>query len=216
VSGASELSVVVPARDAAVTIRAALRSVLDRADGLLEVIVIDDASVDETAAIAAAMDPRVRVIAGRGIGPAAARNAGVRAARGTLIGFLDADDEWLATAPDQRRLVLARSPFGGAIAVGPTVVCREGVDTAPALLRTLGEVLVPRALALAHPLNESLRRGEDLEWFLRVADAGVEVIVTPEPVARYHRRPGSLSQDAGVGLLAGLAATIRRRSERSV
>lgn len=85
---APDLAVVIPARDAAATIRAAIDSVLSRAEGLAELLVVDDGSRDATASIASAHpDSRVRVIGGRGIGPAAARNDGVRAARSPLIGF---------------------------------------------------------------------------------------------------------------------------------
>lgn len=211
------LTVVIPARDAAATLPGAIASIAERAEALLEIVVVDDRSTDATAQVAGAADPRVRVIEGRGVGPAAARNDGVRAARGALVGFLDADDEWLAAAPDLRRRLLVdaadREPERAVVAIGPTIVRREGVDAPPAILRSSGEALLPRTLALAHPFDESLLRGEDLEWFLRLADAGVQLRACDQPVARYHRAAGSLSGNGTDGLLAGLAATIRRRRE---
>lgn len=97
------LSVVVPAHDAAGTIESALRSVFAQRLQPDEVIVVDDASSDGTAAVAAAVDPRVRVVrrssvdeSGRAApsGPSRARNAGVEACSGEWVAFLDADDKW--------------------------------------------------------------------------------------------------------------------------
>ncbi len=97
------LSVVVPAHDAAGTIEAALRSVLAQRLQPDEVIVVDDASSDGTATVAAAVDPGVRLVrrgaggqsdASGPSGPSGARNAGVEASSGEWVAFLDADDEW--------------------------------------------------------------------------------------------------------------------------
>ena len=93
------ISVIIPARDAAGTLRACLDAV-GAQRGLEtspEVIVVDDGSKDETAQIAESHGARViRRPAG---GPAAARNAGARAARGAILAFTDADcaptPEWL-------------------------------------------------------------------------------------------------------------------------
>jgi glycosyltransferase involved in cell wall biosynthesis len=96
------VSVVVPCYNAAPYIQSALQSVLaqreaDVAD--VEIIVVDDASVDDSAArveaMAAAHPGTIRLIRQRqNRGPAAARNAGIRQATGSLICFLDADDEY--------------------------------------------------------------------------------------------------------------------------
>lgn len=100
-----DLSVVIPAHNASDTIGAALESLArQRFNGTWEVIVVDNASTDETAAVAltfAERLPAIRVVDAfdrRGI--PYARNRGVEAARGRLIAFCDADDEvseqWLA------------------------------------------------------------------------------------------------------------------------
>lgn len=89
------LSVVIPLYDKAATIDRALRSVLSQSVADLEVVVVDDGSTDDSAAIVAACpDPRVRLIRQANAGPGAARNAGALAARAALLAFLDADDEW--------------------------------------------------------------------------------------------------------------------------
>ena len=90
---AVEVSVVVPARQAAATLPRTLRA-LARSDfaGVSEVVVVDDASTDATGALAAAAGARV-VRLERQAGPAAARNAGAAAAHGALVAFTDADCE---------------------------------------------------------------------------------------------------------------------------
>lgn len=93
------ISVVIPAYNAAGTITRAVDSALRQTEPRLEVLVIDDASTDATAAITArlaAQDPRVRLLRQAvNRGPAAARNRGVAQARGAWIALLDADDEFV-------------------------------------------------------------------------------------------------------------------------
>ncbi len=206
-----DLSVVVPARDASATIEAAVGSVLASADGLLEVIVVDDGSRDDGGSRAAALDPRVHVVTTAGEGPAAARNAGLAAAQGALVGFLDADDLWAAGRPDPRRAVLAGAPE--AIALGLTQLTSAGSPTGdPFVLWSFGAALAARSTWRAlSPFDERLTRGEDVEWFLRARDAGARIVTVDAVVQEYARRPGSLSSDPSAGLLAGLRATIERR-----
>lgn len=103
-----DVSFVVPARNAARTIEAAVSSALAQEGIAVEVIVVDDGSTDDTAAIAermAASDERVRVLrrttAG---GPSAARNLAIDEARGRWIAVLDADD---LVAPERSRHLVA-------------------------------------------------------------------------------------------------------------
>jgi len=88
------VTVVVPARDAAPTLPALLDALaaLVLPDGTgLQVVLADDGSTDGTAALAAAHPLGVRVVAGSGRGPAAARNAAVAHADGEVLAFTDAD-----------------------------------------------------------------------------------------------------------------------------
>ena len=92
-----ECTVVIPTRDCAGYISAALDSVRIQNCTNLEVIVVNDGSTDETGEVLrrfAADWPELRIIATAGIGPAAARNAALAVARGSWIAFLDADDIW--------------------------------------------------------------------------------------------------------------------------
>ena len=103
------VSVIIPCRNGAKTVAAAVRSAIGQTEPPLEVIVVDDVSTDETGAVAAAAGARViRNETRRNAG--GSRNAGIAAARGEFLAFLDADavaaPDWLARA----REVFARDP----------------------------------------------------------------------------------------------------------
>ena len=100
-----QISVVIPAYNAAAHLGAALASVEAQLQAPAEVIVVDDGSVDATAAIAAKAGACVIRQANAGV--SAARNAGVRLAQSEWIAFLDADDRWLP-AFTQRASAAAR------------------------------------------------------------------------------------------------------------
>jgi len=89
-----EVSVVIPAFNAAKEIARAIESCLNQTFPPIEILVVDDGSSDDTAAVAAGFPAPVRVLRKENGGPAAARNLGVRRAKGDWIALLDADDEW--------------------------------------------------------------------------------------------------------------------------
>jgi glycosyltransferase involved in cell wall biosynthesis len=108
------VSVVIPSRDALRWLPRAIASV-GGGPGV-EIIVVDDGSTDGTEAFLAALmrqAPGLRAITGPGRGAAAARNAGIAAARAPLIAFLDADDRWrLDKLAQQAALHTARPDLG--------------------------------------------------------------------------------------------------------
>ena len=101
------VSVIIPTHNRAQFIQRAIASVLTQSHSDLEVIVVDDASKDDTVRIVAdyaRKDARVRLVRhDQQKGAQAARNAGIRAAQGEWIAFLDSDDQWL---PDSLALRL--------------------------------------------------------------------------------------------------------------
>lgn len=92
------VSIIIPAYQSAKTLPRALDSVLQQSYDDYEVIVVDDHSSDETQSVVErymASDVRIKyVLLKKNSGPGSARNAGVAAAKGTLLAFLDADDAW--------------------------------------------------------------------------------------------------------------------------
>jgi glycosyltransferase involved in cell wall biosynthesis/GT2 family glycosyltransferase len=96
-TAATMTSVVIPAHDAERTLAAAVGSVLGQTHDPLRVVIVDDGSTDGTLELAralAARDRRIAVHHQENRGPAAARNTGIRAGGGPLVGFLDSDDLW--------------------------------------------------------------------------------------------------------------------------
>jgi peptidoglycan/LPS O-acetylase OafA/YrhL len=88
------VSVIVPAHNAAAHVRTAVGSVLAQTWQDLELLVVDDGSTDGTHKLLAGYGARLRVLRQANAGPAAARNHGLREARGEYVAFLDADDFW--------------------------------------------------------------------------------------------------------------------------
>ena len=94
------VSVVVPTKDRAAVLPAAVASVLGQTYPDLELLVVDDGSTDGTADVLAelaASDPRVRTFHQPNAGVSAARNHGLREAKGRLVAYLDSDNTWVPT-----------------------------------------------------------------------------------------------------------------------
>ncbi len=89
------VSVIIPAYNCASTVAETLDSVLEQDHRKTEVIVVNDGSTDNTLEVLRGYADRVRIIDQPNAGPPAARNAGIRAATGEYIAFLDADDVWV-------------------------------------------------------------------------------------------------------------------------
>jgi hypothetical protein len=100
-NAAPMVSVIIPTYNRGWTLKTALDSVLDQTYRDYELIVVDDGSTDDTPALLDAYGADLKVIRQANAGVSAARNTGVRAARGNYIAFLDSDDRWL---PDKLRV----------------------------------------------------------------------------------------------------------------
>jgi glycosyltransferase involved in cell wall biosynthesis len=94
------VSAIIPAYNAAKFIQVAIESALAQTHHLLEIIVVDDGSQDDTAKVAE--NYSVTVIRQQNGGPASARNTGVKAASGEWLAFLDHDDSWHANKTEQQ------------------------------------------------------------------------------------------------------------------
>jgi glycosyltransferase involved in cell wall biosynthesis len=118
------VSVIMPAYNTARYIREAIDSVLDQDYPSKELIVIDDGSTDGTLEVLRSYGDRITLIEQRNQGSAVARNAGLAAARGECIAFLDSDDIWL---PGKLRLQVDHLPTGRCGSPGRTgSSCRPG------------------------------------------------------------------------------------------
>jgi glycosyltransferase involved in cell wall biosynthesis len=94
-SRAPLVSVIIPAYNAARFVHQAVQSVLEQTYGHHEIIVVDDGSTDETREVLRRFHGRLTYLSQPNRGAAAARNNGIRAAKGDFLCFLDADDLWV-------------------------------------------------------------------------------------------------------------------------
>src|SRR5512146_2253707 len=105
------ISVVIPAYTREHTVLTAIRSVLWQTLPPTEILVVDDGSTDQTAAVVEALgEPTVRLIRQPNGGISAARNTGIREARGAWVAFQDSDDEWLPTKLERQFAAHAADP----------------------------------------------------------------------------------------------------------
>jgi glycosyltransferase involved in cell wall biosynthesis len=93
--GNPRVSIILPTYNRAWILSQAVDSVLCQDYTDFELIVVDDGSTDHTERVLAGYGCKIRVLQQPNLGVSAARNAGIRAARGQLIAFLDSDDHWL-------------------------------------------------------------------------------------------------------------------------
>ncbi len=212
------VSVIVPCFNAAPWLGEAIESVLAQTHPAIETIVVDDGSTDESVAVARRYAPRgVQVVTQPNRGASAARNHGLRLARGAFIQFFDADD---VLGPEKIALqlrLLADSPEG-CIAAGPwarfhddrklavTTPEENWRDAAPVDWLTLNFAgrgmmppaawLAPRTLVVqAGPWDERLSLNDDGEYFCRVLLASRGVRFCPDALSYYRSNvSGSLSR----------------------
>lgn len=210
-SGKVLFSIVVPLYNKAPVVESTMHSILADTERVGEVLVIDDGSSDDGAAIVAAInDPRIRLISQANGGVSRARNAGIAAARCDWVAFLDADDLWepdflstlesLALAyPDCGMLATSyaredetgrRFPPAGSWTIGDGE--SRCVDDFYALMADghlcwTGSIAVRRSLLVGQgmrfPEGESL--GEDLDFFFQVAEQ-TSVALCNRPLAIYR------------------------------
>lgn len=114
------VSVVIPTHNRANLLRRAVDSVIAQSLKELEIIIVDDASTDDTSACCEQIvDPRAKKIQHQQTrGGAAARNTGIAIANGEYVAFLDDDDEWMPDKLVQQVDLLKRNPNAGLIYTG--------------------------------------------------------------------------------------------------
>ena len=108
--GQEEISVIIPTYDRAGLLPRAIRSVLGQSRPPTEVVVVDDGSTDGTERLVRSEFPTVRYLRQENRGVAAARNHGIREARGEWVAFLDSDDEWLHRKLERQLEALRKEP----------------------------------------------------------------------------------------------------------
>jgi glycosyltransferase involved in cell wall biosynthesis len=215
--GLSLVSVIVPAYNAAGTVERTVTSALNQTYSNLEVLVVDDGSQDETAAVVrriANKDHRIKLLQKPNGGLVSARNHGIAHAQGEFIAPLDADDLW---HPDKlRRQVAAMRDEVGLVYCWSRTIDRQDrvlFDLAPCMLRgnVYAALIIKNFLHSGAPLVRRscidrvggydatlATRGadccEDLKFNLDVAER-YDFEVVPEFLSAYRLHPGTMSRN---------------------
>jgi glycosyltransferase involved in cell wall biosynthesis len=188
-----------PAYNAAPFLADAIRSVREQNWPELEIVVVDDGSVDGTQAVLDKLSgPDLTVQIQSNLGPAAARNRGIVTARGTWVAFLDADDLWMPGKLEAQIEALQANPsckFCYADAIhrdleGHESIHRPRSARGDLLINLLFGPQFPTATAIVHGncfarvgfFDPALRAGEDWDLWLRLA-ANFESCYVAKPLA---------------------------------
>ena len=224
------VSVIVPAYNGAWCVARAIDSVIAQTFPDFELIVVDDGSTDDTAAVLNAYGDRLRVVRKTNGGLSSARNAGIAAARGHHVAFLDADDWWL---PDKLAFQVAlmeanpelvfcstaariESPDGevlGEWACGRSPLSTlEAIFAANAFVAGSGSAVLARRDVFTRTggFDEHLRSLEDIDMWMRLAAIGGYACV-PQPLTVILKRPGSMSGNLDVMRSAAIAVMRKNR-----
>jgi hypothetical protein len=212
VAGPARISVVIPCYNHAHYLPLAVESVLAQTRPPEEIVVVDDGSTDETAAIAARYAPRARHLWRPNGGLSAARNTGIAATTGELLAFLDADDMWRPEFLAQLSRALDEHPAAGVVHCAARCVDRDGQwlpQTAahPIAPQRVHDALIEGNYLPAHSVllrracldavggfDESMRASEDWDMWLRLS-ARFAVIGIPAVLALYRTHGANMSTD---------------------
>jgi glycosyltransferase involved in cell wall biosynthesis len=229
-NGDCKVSVIIPAYNSAGTLAHAIRSVLNQTYTAFEIIVVDDGSTDGTAAVARAHD--VELISQANSGPSAARNHGIRVAKGELIAFLDADDAWL---PQKLALQVAQFASNEKLGFCATAlfICDSDLkvdyvlSSCPESHRGIMNALMVKNIFTTTSImakkacfdavgtfDESIKFGEDWDMWFRIANA-FPVAYLREPLCFYRQLSTGITNFRGIDNIHEWKLIVRRNRERS-
>ena len=235
----SNVSVIIPAYNAAPHVRRALRSVLEQTVRPNEIIVVDDGSTDSTADEVARFGEPVRLVRQKNAGVSTARNRGIEESSGQWIAFLDADDEWLPRKNERQIAVLkaegavwslgnfARVRSGRAEPAGLRAAIVRQLKQSPVVSffsaarvglpwQTSGVVVHESVLSAVGGFDTDLSIGEDRDMIWRIAMKFPTVAYVPEVGHHMHcETPNSLTKGSRerTAILSNLCSNMARARE---
>jgi glycosyltransferase involved in cell wall biosynthesis len=218
-------TVIIPVRNGSNFLAEAVDSALAQLSPTDEVIAVWDDSDDDTESILLRYtDPRVRAIKGPGLGVSGGRNAGLAAASGEYIAFLDHDDLW----PINRQLIMIRAleddPQLDAVFGRMRIRLDPGATPWPWIVDfdgrhvpgpNLGTGLFRRRLLKRiDGFDESLRFGEDMDYFFRLQEVGMNHTLC-EVDGLIYRRHATNCTDDQLAVQNAIFDVIKRRMARA-
>lgn len=196
------VSVIIPTFNRAHHLPRSIRSALAQTYPNVEVIIVNDASTDDTAAVLATFtDPRLRCLQhSTNQGAPAARNTGIGAARGEYVAFLDSDDEWVpekltiqmnallekrakfcycqtwTQTPSGIQQIVPQQPYHGGSLL-KYLICDGGA------MQTSG-LVVHRDLCV--PFDSTQFPHDDWDWVVRVFPGAEKAVFVAQPLYWFH------------------------------
>lgn len=215
-----KVSVVIPLYNKALHIERALCSVLAQTVQDLEIVVIDDGSTDNSAAVVSGIrDSRIRLIHQANAGVSVARNRGVVESRHEFVAFLDADDEWLPEFLESVTTAVQRVPEAGVVFTNLRLstsekpwLPRQGggrlKDYFEFFVKCQGHGMSSSSILIKKDVLQRVggfplfqTHGEDIDTWARLAWE-VPVAYVPEVLALYHVTGTPRAMDARRGQIA--------------
>lgn len=213
------VSVIIPAYKVAPYLAETLESVFAQTFSDFEVILVNDGSpdTDEMEKVIEPYRDRIVYLRQENRGAGAARNAGLRSARGRYVAFLDGDDIWLPNFLSEMVSFIETGPgydlvyanallFGASPVAGLTYMDTNpssGEVTCESLLAERCNIITSGVLARREPIielgmfDETLRNSQDFDMWVRIAKRpGARLSFLPTVLLKQRHRPGSLASDS--------------------
>ncbi len=191
------ISTIIPVFNGARYISRAIESILEQGHPKIEIVVVDDGSTDNTAAVVKQFGAPVCYFYQENAGIAATMNHGVRRTKGDLFSFLDSDDYWLPGKISKQLEVLRQHPeidmvFGHVKQFYSPELSKEYRDKyacpeSPSPGHNSGSMLIRKASFFnVGFFDEKFATGSFNDWYMRAGAAGLQSMMLPDVF--YMRR----------------------------
>lgn len=198
------VSAIVPVYNGEQFLAEAIQNILNQNYQPLEIIVVDDGSTDKTAEVAARFKDSIHYVYQPNSGPSAARNRGLRMAKGNAIAFLDADDLWSDNKLDFQVSYLAAHPSVDIVQGLIQQMRLSQLDNHEELIFkqaytpynfvNIGSAIYRKSVFdKIGFFDETLSYGEDTDWFIRAWENGVSKVVLEEVTLFYRKHQDNMT-----------------------
>jgi len=209
-----KISVIIPTYNKAQYLKEAIESVLNQAYKEIEVIVIDDGSTDDTGEVIKSFDDtRIIYFFQKNKGPAAARNSGLKKAKGRYVAFLDSDDLWLSGKLKRQMDFIEKNPEIELLGTGCYEITDKGKIIGKKIFPIKNKILqkdlikynpfIQSSIIIRREVfgkvglyNQKFRESEDYDLWLRIAENHkIANLVEPLVMKRYYKEGLSPAKD---------------------
>lgn len=222
-----KVSVVVPVYNGGRFLKGAVLNLLAQGYPNLEIVVVNDGSTDDTAEVAASLGSCIRFFSQPNQGPSPARNQGVQHSTGELVAFLDVDDLLTESAITRYVAAFEANKQADVVMMQMQLMKITGYkdehETVPEFefykdpfySYHVGTVMVRRAVfdKIGY-LDESIRICEDVDWFMRMREHKLHLVMLPHTAMLHRRHDTNMTlhvQKGGRDLVSVLRKSLERR-----